>query len=67
MCRLRDNGRQVDVVLEGKKMKWAFKHVQRLSAKRLVIVGKREWEAGCVRVKDLETREESDVNISDLS
>lgn len=54
------------MVLEGKKMKWAFKHVQRLSAKRLVIVGKREWEAGCVRVKDLETREESDVSISDL-
>lgn len=56
----------MDVVLEGKKMKWAFKHVQRLSASRMVIVGKREWEAGCVRVKDLDTREESDVSISDL-
>lgn len=66
LCRLRDSGRQVDLVLEGKKMKWAFKHVQRLTAKRLVIVGKREWDAGCVRIKDLESREESDVSLTDL-
>lgn len=54
------------MILEGKKMKWAFKHVQRLSAKRLVIVGKREWESGCVRVKDLESREEADISVADL-
>jgi len=66
-CRLRASGRRVDVVLEGgKKMKWAFKHAERLAAERLVLVGRREWDAGCVRVKVLGTREEADVPLADL-
>lgn len=56
----------MDVVLESKKMKWVFKHVQRLNANRMVIVGAREWESGCVRVKNLETREEEDVKVDQL-
>ena len=66
LCRLRSAGRQVDVVLAPKKMKWSMKHVQRIGAKRMVIVGTREWENGCVRVKDLDTREEADVKVDDL-
>lgn len=65
-CRLRSGGKIVDLVLEAKKMKWAFKHVQRLDAKRLIIVGAREWKSGCVRVKTLESREEEDVKIDKL-
>ena len=64
--RLRAQGRAVDVVLESKKMKWAFKHAERLGAERLVLVGESEWEKGCVRVKVLAAREESDVPMDEL-
>ena len=64
--RLRDAGRVVDLVLEQKKMKWVFKHAERLGAGRLVIVAGDELERGSVRVKDLASREELDVRIDDL-
>jgi histidyl-tRNA synthetase len=66
ICRLRKAGRRVDFVLESKRMKWAFKHAERLTAERLVIIGKKEWEAGNVRVKNLATRDEGDVALGDL-
>lgn len=65
-ARLRAAGRRVDVVLEERKMKWAFKHSERLGAERLVLVGQQEWEKGCVRVKRLAAREEEDVPLDDL-
>jgi len=65
-AKLRSQGRCVDLVLENKKMKWLFKHADRLSASRVVIVGEKEWESGNVRVKNLESREEGDVAIVDL-
>ncbi|CAG9464532.1 unnamed protein product [Pedinophyceae sp. YPF-701] len=63
---LREAGRKVDLVLEAKKMKWVFKHCDRLEADRLIILGAKEWERGVLRVKDLREREESDVAIDDL-
>jgi histidyl-tRNA synthetase len=65
--RLRASGRSVDLVLEeGKKPKWAFKHAERSGAERVVLLGEKEWEAGNVRVKNLATREETDVKPEDL-
>lgn len=63
---LRNSGRIVDLILEDRRLKWAFKHAERVNAKRLFLVGDAEWERGAVRVKDLATREESDMLISDL-
>ena len=64
---LRKNGRKVDVVLEdGKKSKWTFKHAERVGAKRLLTIGKKEQEDGIVKVKNLETREEVDVSLDKL-
>ena len=65
-AKLRDAGRSVDLVLEDKKAKWAFKQAERAGAERVVIVGEKEWAAGAVRVKNLESREEFDVKVSDL-
>ena len=66
-AKLRAAGRQVDLVLEpGKKMKWAFKQAERCGARRLVLLAPDEWEKGLVRVKNLETREESDVPFDSL-
>ena len=63
---LRDTGRTVDLVLEDKKLKWAFKHAERIGADRLVMVMPEEWKSGKVRIKDLESGEETDVSIEEL-
>ena len=63
---LRDTGRTVDLVLEDKKLKWAFKHAERTGADRLVMVMPEEWKSGKVRIKDLESGEEKDVSIEEL-
>ena len=64
--RLRSSGRSVDLVLEEKKMKWVFKHAERCGAARLVMVMPDEWAAGNVRIKNLDTGEESTVPVEDL-
>ncbi|XBI83826.1 hypothetical protein VPH35_092272 [Triticum aestivum] len=62
---LRKNGRSVDLV-QDKRLKWVFKHAERVNASRLVLVGKSEWERGMVRVKILSTREEFEVKAGEL-
>ena len=63
---LRARGRSVDLVLENKRLKWAFKHAERSGAQRLVMVMPDEWKEGKVRIKDLETGEETNVDIESL-
>ena len=65
-AKLRSAGRTVDLVLEDKKMKWVFKHAERCGATRLVMVMPDEWAEGKVRIKDLDTGEESTVAMEDL-
>ena len=64
--KLREAGRTVDLVLEPKKMKWVFKHAERTGADRLVMVMPAEWESGKVRIKDLQTGEESDIEFKSI-
>ena len=64
--RLRASGRSVDLVMDDKRMKWAFRHAERTGAQRLVMVMPEEWAAGNVRIKDLESGEETDVAVGDL-
>ena len=63
---LRLGGRSVDMVLEDKKMKWVFKHAERTGAERLVMLMPDEWSSGKVRIKDLDTGDESDVAFESL-
>ena len=63
---LRNTGRSVDLVLEEKRLKWAFKHAERSGAERLVMVMPEEWKDGKVKIKDLETGEEEEVSIESL-
>ena len=65
-AKLRSGGQTVDLVLEDKKMKWVFKHAERCGAARLVMVMPDEWAEGKVRIKNLDTNEESTVAIEDL-
>ncbi|MBM47313.1 MAG: histidine--tRNA ligase [Euryarchaeota archaeon] len=64
--RLRASGRAVDLVLEEKRLKWAFRHAERTGAERLVMVMPEEWGEGNVRIKDLGSGEETDVSFDDL-
>ncbi|KAJ0465313.1 putative histidine--tRNA ligase [Helianthus annuus] len=43
---LREKGQCVDLVLENKPLKWVFKRAARINARRLILVGKSEWERG---------------------
>ncbi len=63
---LRSSDRLVDLVLDDKKMKWAFKHAERIGATRIVLVGKEEWSRQKVKIKDLETGDETELSIEDL-
>ncbi|XP_077226158.1 histidine--tRNA ligase, chloroplastic/mitochondrial-like [Tasmannia lanceolata] len=63
---LRQKGRSVDLVLEDKRLKWVFKHAERINAARLIIVGDSEWQQGMVRVKNLSTREEHNLKLDEL-
>ena len=65
-AKLRSAGRTVDLVLEDKKMKWVFKHAERCGTTRLVMVMPDEWAEGKVRIKNLDSGEESTVAMEDL-
>ena len=41
-------------------------HAERCNASRLVLVAEDEWARGCVRVKDLASRQEADVPLDQL-
>jgi histidyl-tRNA synthetase len=56
----------VDLVLEEKKVKWAFRHANQNGAKRLVLIAPEEWSAGKVRIKELGSGAEQDLPIQDL-
>ena len=60
---LRNTGKSVDLVLEDKRLKWAFKHAERSGAQRLVMVMPDEWKEGKVKIKDLESGEEVEVSV----
>ena len=64
--QLRRKGRAVDLVLEEKKVKWAFRHANQNGAERLVLIAPEEWSSGKVRIKELGSGAEQDLPIQDL-
>ena len=63
---IRSGGRSADLVLEDKRMKWVFRHAERVGAERLVMVMPEEWARGMVKVKHLATGEESEAPFESL-
>ncbi|MCH1591571.1 MAG: ATP phosphoribosyltransferase regulatory subunit, partial [Candidatus Thalassarchaeaceae archaeon] len=63
---IRSGGRSVDLVLEDKRMKWVFRHADRVGAERLLMVMPDEWSKGTVKIKNLATGEESEVLFESL-
>jgi histidyl-tRNA synthetase len=64
--QLRAAGRSVELVLEDRKVKWAFKRADRVGAARVVLVAPDEWQRGEVRVKDLVSGTEANIKIEEL-
>ncbi len=64
--KLRAQGQTVDLILEEKKAKWAFKYASRIEAKYVVIVASDEYENGEVTVKDLSLGEQKSVKLDAL-
>ncbi|KAG7355747.1 hypothetical protein IV203_000433 [Nitzschia inconspicua] len=64
---LREAGQSVDLVLENKKAKWAFKHADRLGAKFCAIIGSEEYANNEVAIKNLHLGEQTTVPIGNLS
>ena len=63
---LRDSDRLVDLVLEDKKMKWAFKHAERVGANRIILVAPDEWKRQKIKVKDLQSGEEFETTLEEI-
>jgi histidyl-tRNA synthetase len=63
---LRDSDRLVDLVLENKKMKWAFKHAERVGANRIILVATEEWSRQKIKVKDLQSGEEFETTLEEI-
>ncbi|KAL9236282.1 hypothetical protein vseg_010972 [Gypsophila vaccaria] len=63
---LRGKGQSVDLVLENKPLKWVFKRATRINARRLILVGKTEWEKSMVAVKILSTGEQYEILLQEL-
>ncbi|KAK4362007.1 hypothetical protein RND71_017248 [Anisodus tanguticus] len=63
---LREKGQSVDLVLENKPLKWVFKRAARINTRRLILVGKAEWQKGMVNVKTLSTGEQLEIKLDEL-
>jgi len=65
---LRTAGQNVELVLDkSKKMKWVFKHADRLHAKYCAIIGSEEFTNGEVAMKNLNSGAQTKIPITDLA
>lgn len=64
---LRRAGKSVDVILEGRKPKWVFKHADRLGASYCIVVGDDEVAKGEISVKDLVLGEQITVKLENMT
>ena len=56
----------MDLILEDKRVRWAFKHADLAGASRMILLAPDEWAVDKVRVKNLQAGEESDMAVADL-
>lgn len=63
---LRKSGASVDLLPQHKKARWAFDYANKVGAGRMAYVAPDEWEKGCVRFKDLRTKEGDGVKEVDV-
>ncbi|AEC51823.1 histidyl-tRNA synthetase [Pyrococcus sp. NA2] len=64
--RLRRARIKTELELTGRKLRKALDYANRIGVKVTIIVGKKDVERGVVTVRDMETGEQSEVNIQDV-
>ena len=64
-AKLRRGGEEVDLALRSQKPKKFFSHAGDFGAARAVFIGPDDVARGTVRVKDLETREEIEIELAE--
>ena len=63
-ARLRKSGECVDLALRSQKPKKFFSHAAESGAAQAVFLGPDDVEKGVARMKDLSTREEKEISLS---
>ena len=63
---LRKKARSVDLIMESKKVKNALKYANKIGASRLIMITPDEWEKESIRIKDMDSGEESELPLSKL-
>jgi histidyl-tRNA synthetase len=67
VAKLRAAGRSVDYPPAAGNLGKLMKKADALGARRAILVGGAEWEAGCYKVRDMQAGEERDVPFDELA
>jgi histidyl-tRNA synthetase len=62
---LRENGYRAEYDLIGRGIKAQMKYANKIGAEYTIVIGDNELESGSAKLKEMETGEETDVNIND--
>ncbi len=63
---LRNNGINTEIYLNNKKLKAKFKYADKLEIPYVIVIGEDEIERRVVKLKDMKTGEEKEINLDDL-
>jgi len=68
--KLRAIGRTVDIILDKKPLKWIYSYIDRIGARRTILIAPDEWSQGLVRTKDMtlakDQIKEANVTVEEL-
>ena len=63
---LRNNGINTEIYLNNKKLKAKFKYADKLEIPYVIVIGEDEIERRIVKLKDMKTGEEKEINLDNL-
>ncbi len=63
---LRNNGINTEIYLNNKKLKAKFKYADKLEIPYVIVIGEDEIERRVVKLKDMKTGEEKEINLDNL-
>ena len=63
---LRDNDVNTEIYLNNKKLKAKFKYADKLEIPYVIVIGEDEIERRVVKLKDMKTGEEKEINLDNL-
>lgn len=63
---LRNNGINTEIYLNNKKLKAKFKYADKLEIPYVIVIGEDEIEKRVIKLKDMKTGEEKEINLDKL-